>query len=271
MNTRQRVLVHFVGAGPGDPELLTLKAQRLIREADLIIYAGSLVPRTLLEQAKPEVRISDSSRMTLEHTHSLIRDAVHAGHAVVRLHTGDPGLYGAVREQARLLDAAGIAYAIVPGITAAMAAAAAAKVSFTIPEVCQTLILTRMGGRTSVPGREELRTLARHQAALAVYLSGPSHHELAGELLEGGYPPETVIIAAHRVGWPEEEIEHLTLDKLAATEAKKTWERQTVFLVLPGQEQITTSRLYAPEFGHGFRKRSEQKEMYPIARRQPKG
>ncbi|WP_045218421.1 precorrin-4 C(11)-methyltransferase [Desulfonatronum thioautotrophicum] len=246
-------VVHFVGAGPGDPELLTLKAQRLIREADLIIYAGSLVPVVMLEGAKDSCRIVDSSGLTLDQTHELIRDAVRSGRRVVRLHTGDPGLYGAVREQARLLDAEGISYAVVPGVTAAMAAAAAANVSFTIPKICQTLILTRLDGRTRVPELEQLRGLAAHQAALAVYLSGPNHQRLAQELLDGGYPPDTTIIAAHRVGWPEEDIQRLTLDKLAKTEAEPLWERQTIFLVLPSQELATTSRLYAPEFEHGFR------------------
>ncbi|GAB6059978.1 precorrin-4 C(11)-methyltransferase [Desulfonatronum parangueonense] len=253
MNDHHHPLIHFVGAGPGDPELLTVKAQRLIREADLIIYAGSLVPRTMLWQAKPGAEIHDSAGLTLEQTHNLIRSAVRSGRRVVRLHTGDPGLYGAVREQARLLEAEGISYAVVPGVTAAMAAAAAAKVSFSIPQTCQTLILTRMGGRTTVPERERLRGLAVHRAALAVYLSGPSHLDMANELLQGGYPPDTMVIAAHRVGWPEERIERLTLDKLAATEAKNHWKRQTVFLVLPGQEQSVSSRLYAPEFEHGFR------------------
>ncbi|WP_031387101.1 precorrin-4 C(11)-methyltransferase [Desulfonatronum thiodismutans] len=253
--------VYFVGAGPGDPELLTLKAQRLIREADLIIYAGSLVPVAMLEEAGPECRIVDSSGLTLDQTHELIRDAARSGHRVVRLHTGDPGLYGAVREQARLLDAEGISHAVVPGVTAAMAAAAAANVSFTIPKICQSLILTRLDGRTRVPELEQLRRLAVHQAALAVYLCGPSHQKLARELLDGGYPPDTTIIAAHRVGWPEEDIQRLTLDKLAKTGAKPLWERQTIFLVLPSQELATSSRLYAPEFEHGFRKNEKNQTL----------
>jgi precorrin-4/cobalt-precorrin-4 C11-methyltransferase len=256
--------VFFVGAGPGDPELLTLKAQRLIREADLIIYAGSLVPVAMLEGARPECRIVDSSGLTLDQTHELIRNAVRSGHRVVRLHTGDPGLYGAVREQARRLDAEGISHAVVPGVTAAMAAAAAANVSFTIPKICQTLILTRLDGRTRVPELEQLRGLAVHQAALAVYLSGPSHQKLARELLDGGYPPDTTIIAAHRVGWPEENIQRLTLDKLAKTEAKPLWERQTIFLVLPSQELATTSRLYDPDFEHGFRERTEESRVQAL-------
>lgn len=261
--------VYFVGAGPGDPELLTLKAHRLIGAADLIIYAGSLVPETMLAHAKPDARVMDSSGMTLVETHALIREAALAGRMVVRLHTGDPGLYGAVREQARLLESEGIAYAVVPGVTAAMAAAAAARVSLTIPETCQTLILTRVGGRTPVPERERLRRLAAHQAALAVYLSGPDHQRLAQELLDGGYPPDTTVIAAHRVGWPEENIQCLTLKKLAlgepaldtpaASGTDKTWQRQTVFLVLPGQDAETASRLYAADFAHGFRPGGQEK------------
>lgn len=245
--------VFFVGAGPGDPELLTLKAHRLIGQADLIIFAGSLVPRTMLDHAKPNARIEDSAGLTLIQTHALIREAALAGQIIVRLHTGDPGLYGALREQTRLLDAEGIAYQVVPGVTAATAAAAAARISFTVPETCQTVILTRMGGRTLVPERERLHALAAHQAALAIYLSGACPRELARELLAGGYPPETLVVAAHRVGWPEEDIQRFTLDTLAESGADKGWERQTVFLVLPGQEQETASRLYNAGFSHGFR------------------
>jgi precorrin-4/cobalt-precorrin-4 C11-methyltransferase len=245
--------VYFVGAGPGDPELLTVKASRLISQADVILYAGSLVPRSLLNPAKPGARIEDSSGLTLDQSHALIREAALAGRLVVRLHTGDPSLFGAVREQARLLEAEGIAYAIVPGVTAAMAAAAAARISFTVPEACQTLILTRLGGHTPMPQRQDLRSLAGHQAALAVYLSGASPSDLAHELLAGGYPPDTLIIAAHRVGWPEEDIQRMRLDKLVDSGADKAWKRQTVFLVLPGQDLETVSRLYDARFSHAFR------------------
>lgn len=247
-------LVYFVGAGPGDPDLLTLKAHRLIGRADLIIHAGSLVPAAVLAHARPTARIEDSSGLTLDQTHALIRDAAQAGRLVVRVHTGDPSLYGAVREQIRLLEAEGIACEVVPGVTAAMAAAAAARISFTVPEACQTLILTRVGGRTPVPERESLRALAVHRAALAVYLSGADPRELARELLDGGYPPETPIIAARRVGWPDEDIRRMSLGSLVDFGTNKVWERQTVFLVLPGQETEAVSRLYSPDFSHGFRK-----------------
>lgn len=265
MNSEHPPLVNFVGAGPGDPELLTLKAHRLIAQADLIIYAGSLVPKTMLAAAKPTVRIEDSAGMTLEQTHALIREAALAGQSVVRLHTGDPGLYGAVREQARLLEAEGIAYGVVPGVTAAMAAAAAARVSLTIPEICQTLILTRMGGRTAMPRRERLRLLAAHQAALAVYLSGAAPADMARELLAGGYSPKTLVVAAHQVGRPRQDIRYLTLDRLALDESAwpgndKSRQRQTVFLVLPGQDAKTVSRLYAADFTHGFRPGKRENE-----------
>ncbi len=258
MNTEHQPRIFFVGAGPGDPELLTLKAHRLIGQADLIIYAGSLVPKAMLAHAKPNARITDSAGMTLEQTHALILEAVRSGQTVVRLHTGDPGLYGAVREQARLLEAEGIAYGVVPGVTAAMAAAAAARVFLTVPEICQTVILTRMGGRTPMPKREQLQRLAAHQAALAVYLSGAAPADMARELLAGGYSPQTLVVAAHRVGWPQQDIRYLTLDKLARDESPwpgpdKIRQRQTVFLVLPGQDAETVSRLYAADFTHGFR------------------
>lgn len=265
MSSGNQPLVNFIGAGPGDPELLTLKAHRLIGQADLIIYAGSLVPRSMLDHAKPGARIEDSAGMTLEQTHALIREAALAGRIVVRLHTGDPGLYGAVREQARLLEAEGIAYSVVPGVTAAMAAAAAARISLTIPEVCQTVILTRMGGRTPMPERERLRRLAAHQAALAVYLSGTAPVEMARELLAGGYSPQTLVVAAHRVGWPEQDIRllalnNLALDTTALSGAAQTWQRQTVFLILPGQTATTVSRLYAADFAHGFRPGGHENE-----------
>ena len=159
--------VYFIGAGPGDPELLTLKGRRLICEADLVLYAGSLVPPELVACAKASARVEDSAPLCLEETHALMRDCALSGGMVARVHTGDPSLFGAVREQARLLDADGIPWEIVPGVSAAFAAAAAGKVSFTVPETTQSLIVTRLDGRTPVPEKERLKELAAHGASLA--------------------------------------------------------------------------------------------------------
>jgi precorrin-4/cobalt-precorrin-4 C11-methyltransferase len=247
-------LVTFVGAGPGDPELLTLKGRRIIDEADLVLYTGSLVPREVVAFAREGAKVIDSSPMTLAETHACIMETVRSGGRVARVHTGDPSLYGAVREQMALLDREGVAYRVVPGVTAAFAAAAAAAVSFTVPEKTQTLIVTRLGGRTPVAEPERIRELARHGASMAVYLSASKPDELVRELLEGGYPGETPVIIGHRVGWPEQALYHTTLRETAETVAKNAITREAVFLILPAQEdRATVSRLYSPEFSHGRR------------------
>jgi precorrin-4/cobalt-precorrin-4 C11-methyltransferase len=243
-----------VGAGPGDPELLTLKAKRIIEEADLVLYAGSLVPGEVVAFARPGARVVDSSPMTLEETHALIVRTVREGGLAARVHTGDPSLYGAVQEQMKLLEREGIACEVVPGVTAAFAAAAAARVSFTLPERVQTLILTRLGGRTPVPDRERLRELARHKASMAVYLSASRPEELVRELLDGGYPEDTPVMIAHRVGWQDQALFPTTLGETAAKAKEVGLSRQAIFLVLPGQGEVgPASRLYSPGFSHGYR------------------
>jgi precorrin-4/cobalt-precorrin-4 C11-methyltransferase len=248
--------VYFIGAGPGDPELLTLKGQRIIQQADLVLYAGSLVPQEIVEQARPGAEVADSSAMTLEETHALICSHIRNSGIVARVHTGDPSLFGAVREQIALLEQDAIAYEIVPGVTAAFAAAAAAKVSFTIPERTQSLILTRIAGHTPVPAGEDLEDLARHGCALVLYLSASRAEEAQGKLLDGGYSEQTPVVIASRVGWPGEQILFTRLGKMAATAARESVTRQAVFLVLPHQEgEAPASRLYSRDFEHGFRRR----------------
>lgn len=262
--TPSRGKVIFVGAGPGAPDLITVRGQRIIAQADLIVYAGSLVPRAVLEGARPEARLVDSAPLTLKETHRIMAEAAHAGLMVARVHTGDPSLYGTVPEQARLLDAEGIPWEVVPGVSAAFAAAAAAKVSFTLPEGPQSLILTRLPGRTPVPAEEDLTLLARSRAAMAVYLSAPKAEKLAQKLSRAGLPPETPVVVAARVGHPEEEIRHTTLHDLAADARGLT--RQAVFLVLPGHEvPHPASRLYDPTFAHGFRRGAAGKPPSPVA------
>ena len=204
--TTDKCQVFFIGAGPGDPELMTIKGQNCIKRADLVLYAGSLVPRDVVDCAPCDSRIIDSSSLNLEQTHTLILETVRSGGIVARVHTGDPSLYGALKEQMTLLDREGIEYQIIPGVTAAFAAAARAKISFTLPEKTQTLIFTRLGGRTPVPDRENLRDLAQHRSALAIYLSAADPQRVAEELVAGGFSEDTPVVIAHRVGWPDEII-----------------------------------------------------------------
>lgn len=251
------ISVHFIGAGPGDPELVTVKGQRLISEADLVLYAGSLVPRAVVACAKSGARVEDSAPLNLEQTHALMMEAVRAGGTVARVHTGDPALYGAIREQMALLDRDGVTYAVVPGVTAGFAAAAAATRSYTVPEVTQTLIFTRIAGRTPVPESEQLRKLASHGSAMCIYLSAGDPETLQAELLAGGLTPSTLIVEAYRVGWPEEKIVGTNLGDLAKTARENDFTRQTVFLVLPGQGVDdfgqAKSLLYDESFQHMYR------------------
>lgn len=247
--------VFFVGAGPGDPELITVKGKRCIETADLVLYTGSLVPEEVVSCAKPEAQVLDSSSMTLEETHSLIVDAVKKGEVVARVHTGDPSLYGAVKEQMVLLDREGIAYEVVPGVSAAFAAAAAARISFTIPEATQSLIITRAGGRTKMPEKERLNLLSQHRASMAIYLSTANPSYVQRELVSGGYDESTPVVVAYRVGWPGQIVVKTQLFRLAETVERYKIKRQAVFLVLPGEVvESIPSRLYSSDFTHSYRK-----------------
>ncbi|QLA21216.1 precorrin-4 C(11)-methyltransferase [Desulfolutivibrio sulfoxidireducens] len=246
--------VFFIGAGPGDPGLLTVKAARVIGEAGLVLYAGSLVPREVVAGAREGARVLDSSSMTLEETHGLLVEAARGGETAARVHTGDPGLYGAVAEQARLLERDGVPYEIVPGVTTASAAAAALGVSFTMPEATQTLLLTRLSGRTPVPDTERLRDLAAHKTSLAIYLSAGDPEGLRRELLAAGLPPDTPVGVAYRLGWPDEKLFWTTVDALPDRVRDENTTRQTIFLILPHLlADPARSKLYDPAFSHGFR------------------
>lgn len=250
--------VWFIGAGPGDPELLTVKGRRLIGEADLVLYAGSLVPAEVVAGAKDGAKVADSAPLNLEETHAMIMDTVRAGGMVARVHTGDPSLYGAIREQMELLDRDGVEYSVVPGVTAGFAAAAAACRSYTVPEVTQTLIFTRIAGKTPVPQSETLRKLAGHGSAMCIYLSAGDPEGVQAELLSGGLPESTLVVMAYRVGWPEERVVETELSRLAGTARDNGFTRQTVFLVLPGQGSADAgtakSLLYDENFKHMYRK-----------------
>jgi len=249
--------VYFIGAGPGDPELLTVKGRRLIAEADLVLYAGSLVPAEVVAGAGPNARVADSAPMSLEETHALMAETVASGGKVARVHTGDPSLYGAIREQMALLDEAGIIHEVVPGVTAGFAAAAAAGRSYTVPEVTQTLIFTRLEGRTPVPEGEKLRKLAAHGSAMCIYLSAGDPEGVQSELLAGGLAESTLVVMAYRVGWPDEKLVETELGGLAEAARLNGFTRQTVFLVLPGQGREDAGKakslLYDKDFKHMYR------------------
>ena len=250
--------IYFVGAGPGDPELITVKGQRLLREADRIVYAGSLVPEALLRDCRTGASKINSAPLALEETHALLREGYQAGERVVRLHTGDPSLYGAIREQMQLLDAASIPYEVVPGVSAAFAAAAELKQELTVPEVSQTVILTRAAGKTPVPETEELRSLAQHRATLVIYLSVQQIDRVVSQLSEF-YPAETPAVVAYRVGWPEQALLPGTLADIAAQVKAAGISRQALIMVgaafaprAPGD--LKRSKLYDESFSHGFRR-----------------
>ncbi|MBQ7738840.1 MAG: precorrin-4 C(11)-methyltransferase [Desulfovibrionaceae bacterium] len=246
--------VIFIGAGPGDPELLTIKAHKFIQKADLIIYAGSLVPKAIFADHKPSATLIDSAALNLTEIISKIKEFVSRSALVCRIHAGDPGLFGTIREETTALTIAGIKFSIVPGITAASAAAAKAGISFTVPTVCQSLILTRLAGRTQMPALEKLADLARHKTSLAIYLSAGKELELEQELLKAGLPKTTPILCAYRLGFEDECLIWTTIQNLRYDLAQHNFKRQTLFLVLPGEEKAgQPSKLYADNFSHSFR------------------
>jgi precorrin-4/cobalt-precorrin-4 C11-methyltransferase len=251
--------VYFIGAGPGDPELITVKGARLLREAGVIIYAGSLVDRRLVQEYGPNAEVYDSSAMTLEETTSVITEAVLAGKRIARLHTGDPSIYGAIQEQMAEMDRLGIGYEVVPGVTSAFAAAAALKQELTLPEVSQTVIFTRLEGRTPVPERESLKEIAKTGATLVIYLSVAMIDRVVGELLQGAYTPETPAAVVHRASWPDERIIEGTLADIAKGVQEAGIGKQALIIagdVLKARREGLKARslLYDKEFSHGCRK-----------------
>jgi precorrin-4 C11-methyltransferase len=256
----ERGKVYFIGAGPGDPELITVRGARIIEAADLIVYAGSLVPQPLLRQAKKDAEIHDSASLSLEETHALLCDGVMKDMIVARVHTGDPALYGAIQEQIQLLEKEKISYEVIPGVTVAFAAAAALGRQLTQPGASQTLILTRLAGRTPVPESENLAGLAQHQASMVIYLSVSKIREVVAELKQG-YPEDTPVVVAYRIGWPDERFIAGNLTDIADKIEKSEIRRQAVILVgqaMSGKLE-DRSKLYDPTFAHGFRQ-SQQKE-----------
>jgi len=253
------VKVHFIGAGPGDPELITVKGARLLGEAGMVIYAGSLVDRELVRCHAPQAEVYDSSAMTLEETTAAIAEGVLTGRNVVRLHTGDPSIYGAIQEQMAELDRLGIEYKVVPGVTSAFAAAAALKQELTLPEVSQTVILTRLEGKTPVPERESLREIAKIGATLVIYLSVAMIDRVVEELLQGAYTAETSAAVVYRASWPDERVLEGTLADIAGKVRDAEIGKQALILVgdvLRARQEGLKARslLYDKEFSHGCRK-----------------
>lgn len=250
--------VSFIGAGPGDPQLLTLKAVERIRQAGLILYAGSLIPPEVFypHTSLPEDKIINTAPLTLEETHALITEAVARGENVARLHTGDPSIYGAINEQMNLLDRDGIDYEVIPGISSAMAAAAALRIEYTAPGITQSVIFTRMEGKTPVPESERLSSLASHQSTMVIFLSAGKAHEVARELMIH-YPPETPVAVAYRVGWPEETFFSTTLQDLASLIQREGIKRQALIIVgkVVNRKALrdARSKLYDKDFVHGHR------------------
>ncbi|MBU0500885.1 MAG: precorrin-4 C(11)-methyltransferase [Gammaproteobacteria bacterium] len=252
--------VWFVGAGPGDPDLITVKGRDLIARAGAILYAGSLVSEAALRWAPPACEPADSKGMTLEEIADWLIDQARRHETVVRLQTGDPTLYGALIEMARPLDAAGVPWAVVPGVSSALAAAAAAGESLTLPELTQTVILTRVAGRTPMPEGESLEALARHGCTLCIFLSITLLHRVQAELRAAGWPEDAPILVVQKASWPGEE--RIVRGTLADIKARCQAERigsQAMIIASPAlgarqREAVARSKLYDPAFGHRFRR-----------------
>ncbi|NJM69133.1 MAG: precorrin-4 C(11)-methyltransferase [Scytonema sp. RU_4_4] len=245
--------VYIVGAGPGDPDLLTVKAQKLLQCADVILFADSLVPQQILELCREDAEMIPSANKTLEEILPLMIERVRSHKSVVRLHSGDPSLYSTLHEQIYLLAEAEIPFEVIPGISAFQAAAAKLKVELTVPGLVQTIILTRISGRTEVPETEELTTLAAHQASLCLYLSA-CHVEAAQAKLLQHYSAETPVAICYRLGWSDEKIRVVPLNQMADCTHQEKLIRTTLYVVSPALSQASArSRLYDPEHNHLFR------------------
>lgn len=246
--------IWFVGAGPGAADLLTVRAAKVIGEADILVWASSLVHEDVLAYARPGAEVLDSKTMTLEDVLDVYRRAADEGLTVARLHSGDPSIYGAMQEQLEAVAQFGVDVEVVPGVTSVAATAAAVGRELTIPEVAQSVVMTRMATRTPMPEGEDLASFARHGTTLALFLSASRPKKLQAELLEGGYAPETPCVVGYRVSWPEERIETCRLDELARTVRGMKVTMHTLVLVGPALGASgTRSHLYSPSFAHTHR------------------
>ena len=252
-------MVHFVGAGPGAPDLITLRGAALLERADQVIYAGSLVNTKLLDRCRADCRILNSAVMTLEEVIEAIRGAEAQDRMTVRLHTGDPSVFGAIREQMDRLDELKIPYDVTPGVSSFCGAAAALRAEYTLPGISQTVILTRMEGRTPVSESEQIRKLAQHGSSMAVFLSAGMLTELQEELMKGAYTADTPAALVYKASWPEEKVISCTVGTLAENAEKQGIDRTALVLVgefLSGSPE--RSRLYDPAFTTGYRKGTKE-------------
>lgn len=248
-------MVYFVGAGSGAADLITVRGMRLLQQADVIIYAGSLVNPELLQYAKPDCEIHNSAKLTLEEVLQIMQEAEEQGKMLVRLHTGEPSIYGAVREQMDALDEVGIPYESCPGVSACFGAAASLNLEYTLPDVSQTLIITRMEGKTKVPEKESIESLAAHQASMAIYLSTGMLEELSRRLIAGGYREDSPAALVYKATWPEEEAYVCTVGTLAQVAAKHGITKTALVLVgdVITHGHYQKSRLYAADFSTEYR------------------
>ncbi len=247
-------MVHFVGAGSGAVDLITVRGARLLGDADVVIYAGSLVNPELLSYTKPDCQIHNSAELTLEQVIEIIKEAEASKKVTVRLHTGDSSIFGAVREQFDELDRLGIEYDVCPGVSSFCGAASSLKTEYTLPDVSQTVIITRAAGRTPVPERESIRALASHQATMVLFLSTSLTETLQAELFAGGYPKDTPVAVVYKATWPEEKILRCTVDTLHETVTQSGLKKTALIIVgnCMGGEYMR-SLLYHPGFSTEYR------------------
>lgn len=250
-------MVHFVGAGPGAADLITKRGLELLNKADVVIYAGSLVNPVLLGYCKESCRIFNSAKMTLEQVIETIEEAEKNGEETVRLHTGDPSIYGAIREQMDELEKRDISFTVTPGVSSLFGAAAATQAEYTLPGVTQTVIVTRMEGRTPVPEREKIASLASHGATMVIFLSAGMLEGLQTELLKGAYTEKTPVAIVYKATWPEERVLYGTLGELAKLGADNNITKTALILVGDFlSAQYERSKLYDPGFTTEFREAS---------------
>lgn len=252
--------VYIVGAGPGDPDLITVKGLKVLQNADVVLYADSLVSEALIEAAKPDALVLKSAGMNLEEMVQVMADNVKAGKSVARVHTGDPAIYGAIFEQMKELKKQDIEYVIIPGVSSVFAAAAAAQVELTIPELTQTVILTRAEGRTPMPEKEDLKSIAAHHCTVCLYLSATLIKKVVREFYEAGWAEDAPVVVVYRASWPDEKVVRTTLGQLDDAMRTEGIRKQAMVIISKAvDENLLTegnyeSKLYDKTFTHGFRK-----------------
>ena len=253
-------MVHFVGAGPGAVDLITIRGQKYIEEADVIIYAGSLVNPELLSKARPDCQVYDSSRLSLEEVIDLMKDSERSGEKIVRLHTGDPSIYGAIREQMDELDKLGISYDYTPGVSSFCGAAASLNMEYTLPGITQSVIITRIDGRTKVPENESVEALSSHGATLVFFLSAKESSRLSERLIKSGVSEKTPCAVVYRATWPDEKKFICDLKDLPENMESFGIDRQALIIVgrAVAQSGYELSRLYASDFSTGYREGKKQ-------------